>query len=1143
MSRLVYIDNTGLFERPNDFLRIEKQSSVNPAKPRSDLAMIQWVSANISGIASWRLRLAWVVGCALLAPLSAVGQVNRAVEFNRQVRPILADRCFRCHGPDPSQRQAELRLDVRESAIELHDDHPAILPGEPGRSELMNRIKSTDPSLRMPPPETGEPLSAADVQLLSDWISQGADYDPFWSLVPPRLYDPPQVTQPQWLRRPLDRWVMAKLETEGLEPASEASRQMLARRAALDLTGLPLSSEQLIAFLSDQTPDAYERLLDRLLASPRYGERRAQFWLDAARYADTHGYFVDGERTMWRWRDWVIDALNANQPFDQFTIEQLAGDLLPAATSDQRIATGFNRNHTATNETGVIDEEYRISYVMDRLETTATVWLGLTLNCARCHAHKFDPVSQREYYQLLAYFNQVPEKGNIQTEGNSQPMISTPTAEQSTQLTELQLQKKAADAAWDSIESQVQQQLERWRSTAQASLEQFNRKGLLARFSFEEDLPFAPAARTAQERVTADGNSLGEVDRGCLLASQQERPPKYGSSLVGRAVDLDAYSHCVFSDDRAFDFASTTPFTIGAWIYPTSGSAGCIFSKTDDRLFLRGYDLLFEKGKLVAHLNHRAESDAIRVRSVSGIATNRWQHVAIAYDGSGHASGLTMYIDGKPVATTIEYDNLRGSIGNAQPFRVGRRSESLGFTGLIDEVNIFNRVLDAKDLEAWVTGESISSALRTKSEELGAAQQQRLLEHFLKSTSEQWWKTYAEKSVASAKLLAFEKQLPTTMVMLDQPEARKTFVLVRGQYDQPSEEVKAGIPSALTSAVSQYSPDSDPLPSNRYQLARWLVSSENPLTARVTVNRIWQQLFGVGIVKTVEDFGAQGEWPSHPQLLDELAIELLDSSWDIKFLMREILTSATYRQSSSTAAQAYQRDPENRLLARGPRFRLEAEVVRDSALAVAGLLNNRIGGESVKPYQPPGLWEAVSYNGDHSYVQDRGEGLYRRSLYTFWKRQSPPPASLVWDAPTRETCQVARSRTNTPLQALVLMNDTTYVEASRVWAKNLVREAASIDSQWYASEESPVLLAAIEQAFIQLLCRRPTRVESETLLKLYRQQWHSFQAMPEEAVRLLNVGESREAVDTANTKQSSATAALANVLHVIVNLDETVTKE
>ncbi len=904
---------------------------------------------------------------------SAAGQSPSKIEFNRQVRTLLADRCFRCHGPDQSQLQAELRLDSRESATAVREGRAAIRPGNPDASELVRRLVEADPQLRMPPPESGEPLASSEIELLREWIRQGAEYEPFWSFVPPRIHVPPQTTQIDWTRLPLDRWILARLETAGWQPSPQATREMLARRLALDLTGLPLSIEELDSFVTNPAPDAYERLVDRLLASARYGERMAQFWLDAARYADTHGYFVDGERTMWRWRDWVIDAFNANQPFDEFTIEQLAGDLLPKATLQQQIATAFNRNHTATNETGVIDEEYRISYVMDRLETTGTIWLGLTLNCARCHSHKFDPISQHDYYRMLSFFNQVPEKGNIQTEGNSQPLISTPTDDQLTRLAQLNSHNKQAVQAWQAIEPRVHTQFEKWKTTADSTIQSFKRTGLLARFSFEEDLPgsvskAAPLPSSSQKDVRQPA-----AHEGVLLASTEDRALTYGTSLNGRAVQLDGYAHAVYSNEQAFSFESSMPFTVGAWVFPTASSAGCIISKTDDHQFLRGFDLLYEKGKLVAHLNHRAESDAIRVRSSAPVATNRWQHVAIGYDGSGRASGLSMFIDGKSVATIIEYDNLRGSIQNSQPFRVGRRSDSLGFVGLIDEVNIFARKLEPKELTAWVDGESLASALRTQADQLGAAQSQRLLEHFLKSSEPEYWKVYEEKVSAISQLQAFEKRLPTTMVMQDQSERRKTYVLVRGQYDQPSDEVTAGIPQVLSTHTVLESNEADLSLDNRLDFARWLVGPQNTLTARVTVNRLWRQIFGVGIVKTTDDLGTQGEWPSHLELLDELAIDFQRSDWDTKYLLRRIANSATYRQSSRVAPEIYERDVENRLLGRGPRFRLEGEAVRDQALFVAGLLSNRLGGASVKPYQPPGLWEAVSYNGDHTNDQDYGE--------------------------------------------------------------------------------------------------------------------------------------------------------------------------
>ncbi|MCY2966509.1 MAG: DUF1549 domain-containing protein, partial [Planctomycetota bacterium] len=613
------------------------------------------------------MRAGWVALAILaLIPLFATIQSTMGADtpgsgqFNRSIRPLLADRCFRCHGPDAGQRKADLRLDERESVVRERDGVFTIRPGVPDESELLARLTSTDPALRMPPPGSGEPLSVEQISQLRDWIADGAVYDRFWSLIPPRRHPAPALRDVAWSSQPLDRWILNRLEAEGLAPSQPATRETLIRRVTLDLTGLAPTERELDDFLADDAPDAYDRVVDRLLASPRFGERQAQFWLDAARYADTNGYFTDNERTMWRWRDGVIDSFNQNQPFDQFTIEQLAGDLLPDATEAQRIASGFNRNHMSNNETGLIDEEFRISYVMDRLETTGTVWLGLTLNCARCHSHKFDPVTQREYYQLLAYFNQVDEVGTVQGEGNSPPLISAPTADQVERLNRLKRIRDEAQAAWRALEPQVQTDLAEWSRDATTTLPVPTTSGLLARFSFETDLPSLSTIKDASEQDAQP----------TLAAASPDEKIGYASGVQGRAAQFDASAHCVATRVESFDFERTDSFTIGAWIHPTTGNAGCVLSKIDDDQFLRGFDLFYEKGKLVAHLNHRAESDAIRVKSTRPIVSD-WQHVVVTYDGSSRAAGVRIYINGELDPGVIEFDNLQGSIRNAQPFRIG----------------------------------------------------------------------------------------------------------------------------------------------------------------------------------------------------------------------------------------------------------------------------------------------------------------------------------------------------------------------------------------------------------------------------------------------------------------------------------------
>jgi len=770
------------------------------------------------------LWLTFILVCGV-RPLRA--EEPGRLRFNRDVRPILAEKCFHCHGPDAHARQADLRLDRADNALAPRQGFRVITPGKPDESDLYNRITATADSVHMPPPDQERQLTPAEIDVLKRWIEQGAEYEAHWSLIPPERPPVPQVDGSSLPRNVIDNFVLARLQEQGLTLSPKADKPTLIRRVTLDLTGLPATVEEVDAFLADQSPDAYERVVDRLLASPRYGERMALDWLDAARYADSGGYQGDILRTMWPWRDWVITAFNAGMPFDQFTVEQLAGDLLPEPTQEQRIATGFNRNHRINDEDGIILEEFRVEYVADRLETTATVWLGLTIGCARCHDHKYDPVSQREYYQLYAFFNSVDEQGR--GNGNAPPVLALPTAEQ--------------QAQFDRIDSELE--------------------------------PLRAAASENAERIKK---------------LEEER------------------------------------------------------------------------------------------KSVS--------------------------------------------------------------TGVV-----------------------------------------------------------------------------TTMVMQDLPQPRETFVLTRGAYDKPGEPVQVGVPGAFPPLPPGASP-------NRLALAEWLMDPGHPLTARVAVNRYWQLHFGRGLVSTPEDFGTQGELPTHPELLDWLATEFVRTGWDVKALQRLIVTSATYRQSSGGTAELYRVDPENRLLGRGPRFRLPAETLRDQALSVAGLLVERLGGKSVKPYQPPRLWEEMA-SASKDYVQDHGADLYRRGLYTFVRRTVPHPAMTVLDAPNREICTVRRPRTNTPTQALNLMNDPTYVEAARALASRVLKQPLPDDA------------ARLTEAFRLLLARAPQEQELALLQQTLAAYRLRYRADPEAARELIHVGESH----SSETLDADELAALTGVAQLLLNLDEALCPE
>jgi hypothetical protein len=1039
------------------------------------------------------LLLEGLLGCGDSDVLADDSEVP-VVQYNRDVRPILADKCFHCHGPDAAARQADLRLDQRPDATADRDGHRAIVPGEAANSELIRRVLSKDDDERMPPPDSGASLTAEEINILRRWIQSGAEYQRHWSFIPPERLPLPEVENVVWAKNAIDRFVIAKLERDGLKPSREATATSLIRRISLDLTGLPPTIAEVESFERASKHDAaVVSLIDRLLKSPRYGEHMAVSWLDAARYADTNGYFTDNDRTMWLWRDWVINAFNRNMPFDQFTIEQLAGDLLPGSTIDQKIATGFNRNHMVNNETGIIEEEFRIEYVVDRADTTATVWMGLTVGCARCHDHKYDPVSQKDFYRFFAFFNNVPERGLSGGGGNSAPILKVPAGDLQLRINEARRSLAEAERESAVAQKELEAAQVEWEATAIEKLPQPVEKGLVTHLSLEGD---ADTSSTTGSAAFANG-------------------------LLGNAAKLNG-DGCVSVSDVA-DCDLDDAFSVGAWV--RAENAGCVFSKMDDAREMRGFDVTLRKGKAIVNLVHGWSRNAIRVATKSSIPTRQWQHLTMTYDGLGKAEGVTVFVDGVPQPVEIIHDSLTGTIRNSEPLRIGRRQASASLKGLVDDVRIYDRRLNDDEVSQLVSSQLIRGVLSKAPEKRSEALKRKLRAWFISHVADEPLveaTTKLERLRAEARVI--EKSVPMTMVMQESKKPRPAFVLVRGEYDQPGEEVAASFLSL--SSVDESSNGGDGAALNRLDLARWLVDPGHPLTARVTVNRLWQQLFGVGLVKTVDDFGTQGDWPSHPELLDWLAVELVESGWDIQHIHRLIVSSATYRQTSNASPDSYASDPENRLLARGPRFRMRAEMLRDNALAISGLLVDKVGGPSVKPYQPAGLWKAVTYDGASEYVPDKGESLYRRSLYSFWKRQSPPPNMLVFDAPTRETCTAQRSQTNTPLQALALLNDPTFVEASRNLAERMMVLPDADDS------------GRVAFAFRAAAARRPVKDEVRILLGVFVAQRVAYTKKPDDARKLLAVGESKRDESLAEADL----AAWTTVASIILTLDETITK-
>lgn len=1050
------------------------------------------------------------------------------LQFNRDVRPILSEACFACHGPDAAQREADLRLDLAESAQSIQRDRPAIVAGKPEESELVRRIDAEDPDERMPPPHSKKELTALQKTTLRRWIEQGAEYEPHWSLNAPVWPEAPSSRQPSVRevesgireanansddralvdqspikQNPIDAFVSSRLQAEGLTMSPPADRSILVRRLSFDLTGLPPSLDELDAALADSSADWYETLVERLLDSPHYGERMAMDWLDAARYADTHGFHLDSARDMWRWRDWVIDAFNGNMPFDRFTIEQLAGDLLPNATIDQIIATGFNRNHPINYEGGAIPEEYHVAYVVDRVSTTGAVWMGLTLGCAQCHDHKFDPITQREFYQLYAYFNNLAENGIDGTAGNAVPYIKAPRKEQQQALEELARRRSAIRRRMDERRKAVlaespnwEQQLRRQHYPSPDPL------GQLAHYGFNEQSGHQVADATGQQQPARLIDNVVAVE-----------------GKVGGALKFDGsgYVDCgpILPLDR------DDKFSLGAWVLTDSKSPGAILARTESESHLRGYDLIVDQGRVFFQLVSQGDS-WLRVSTKQAFTLGQWHHVIATYDGSSRAQGIKIYINGVSQELDVYWDLLGGSIRTSKPFQIGARAGGLKFEGLLDEVHIYRRQLGSVEVAILAGKDEVRSILDMPAIERTASQIKTIQDRFLLATDGSYQSLARDLDELDWQVAEIEKLAPTTMVMREMPNPRETYLLERGQYDQPGDKVSAGVPKALP-------PLPPGAPNNRLGLAQWLVHPSHPLTARVAVNRIWQSFFGTGLVKTAEDFGSQGEPPSHPELLDWLAKEFIRSGWNVKSLQRLIVTSATYRQSSKVPAKLLAADPENRLLARGSRFRLPAEMIRDNALCISDLLVPEIGGPSVMPYESPGLWDELAYGGGFSaqrYQQGSGEDLYRRSIYTFWKRTVPPAALNTLDAPDREACVVRRSRTNTPLQALVLLNDPTYVEASRRLAE-LMMASSSDDSQ------------RIAFAFRKATARIPTEVEIEILHKLYNQRLAAFQQDGAAALAVLHVGQAER-----NEELNSAElAAWTTVASAILNLDETITRQ
>jgi hypothetical protein len=1043
---------------------------------------------------------------ALLAALTLLAASARGADaprFNRDVRPILAENCFACHGPDRNARKAGLRLDVREDALKAD----VFVPGKPDQSALIERIFSDEPSQLMPPPKSHKKLTAAQKDMLKRWVAAGAEYQPHWSFIAPVRSPLPAVKDARWVRNPIDRFILAGLEKRGLKPAPEADQRTLARRLSLDLTGLPPAPAAVEAFVNDRRPDAYERYVDKLLESPHWGEHRGRYWLDAARYADTHGIHFDNFREMWSYRDWVISALNDNKPFDKFTVEQLAGDLLPNRTMDQQIASGFNRCNITSNEGGLIPEEYLVLYARDRTETTAQVWLGLTAGCCVCHDHKFDPLTQKEFYSLAAFFNNTTQgamDGNIK---DTPPTVLVPRVEDRPR--------------WEALSKQLDQTRKQADGRKQA-----------ARADFDKWLGSAKAAAFAGQ-LPSDGlrfhAPLSEGEGQAIQVKVNGRPrtgaPAAGAAwgaghVAARAFKIQPGAALEFGD--AGDFEKDKPFSYGAWVKVTKKTLnGALCARMDDQHAFRGWDLWVQNGRVGAHIINQWPQDALKVVSKRPLKAGQWSHVFVTYDGSGKAAGVKVYVNGVAQPTDVEADRLKSTIRTKVPMKLAQRHSTSRMDGvLMQDLRLYGRLLSGMEVEKLARGTRAAWLIGKAAGKRTAAEKNELFD---------WWLPSLDPAFADlAKRLDGLRQEETAIrargtvahVMQERPQEAMAYVLFRGDYDKRRDPVKPATPKALPPLPAG-------LPHNRLGLARWLVRPEHPLTARVTVNRFWQEVFGTGIVRTSGDFGLTGEAPSNQELLDWLAVDFRESGWDVKRFFKQLVTSAAYRQSAAATPEKLAKDPDNRLLSRGPRFRMDAEMVRDYALAASGLLVRKLGGPSVKPYQPEGVWEAVAMIGSNTrdYRRDSGEGLYRRSLYTFWKRAAPPASMDVLNAPNRETCTVRRERTNTPLQALVTLNDPQFVEAARVLAQRVLKEG---DKD-----------AGRLDALAKRLLARPLRPEEAKVVGgVLAELLAHYKEHPADAKKLLTVGESK-ADASLDVSTLAAWTMLANQM---MNLDEVLNK-
>tara|TARA_B100000575_G_scaffold50638_1_gene37383 strand:- start:2470 stop:5685 length:3216 start_codon:yes stop_codon:yes gene_type:complete len=1064
-------------------------------------------------------------GCSLTVPKEVevkYEEIPEKVDFNYDVKPILSDRCYSCHGPDEKSRRAGLRLDQEKTAfMKLSSGRTAIDPGSISGSEMAHRILSDDPDEVMPTPESNLSLTNTEKAILLKWIEQGAEWKEHWSFLPIQGVSSSSSDQ---YKNPIDYFISKKLKTNGLEFSPISSKEKLIRRLYFDLTGLPPSIDEVESFVNTNDKNAYLKVVNRLLDSDEHAERLTMDWLDVSRYADSHGLHADGIRTMWPWRDWVIKAFKDNIPYDEFVSVQLSGDMRENATKEEKLATAFNRNNPMTAEGGVIDEEWRLNYVFDRTETLGTAVMGLTLMCAKCHDHKFDPISQKDYYQLSAFFNQTREIGMTGDDGDFGPLLFLPDQKTEKKLNKLELAIDVKEKELNSKNSELNNFYNYAYKLSNFESSVVPNKNVIEKVSFDK---ISKQKVISDDKTVIVQGSFGRetdyiIDNSRDITSYTNQKLKKG--LKGNALEFDG-SNQVFVE-KVPNFEWTDPFSGAFWFKTTKRKKGftqSLLTTTGGKnSWWRGWDLILDdKNYLNLRLISSLPGDAIHVKSVDSLKVNNWHHIAFSYDGSGNSSGINLFLNGEKINKKVVFDNLKKSILpvsssgiylQEQALKIGASGDfSSGdngwVEGLMDELFIFNKSISSYELKNLYNTYDIDEKLLDDAEKVEHLVYNDIstkkIKNQIKNLKKQWLKNISD--------------VKTVMVMEEMKDKRKTFLYDRGSYQSPSYEVEADVPSKLPKMSAE-------MPKNRLGLSKWIFDKKNPLTSRVAVNRYWQMIFGRGIVNTPGDFGVQGQLPSHPNLLEYLSNYFMEKDWDIRDLLRLMVTSHSYMQSSKPSQKQVEIDPDNILLSRSNSYRLPAEMIRDNALAASGLLVKHVGGKSVKPYQPRGLWKEKSNFSIKllNYKESTGDSLYRRSMYTFIRRTNPPPSMSTFDAPTREVCTVKREITNTPLQALVLLNDPQFVEASRILAERIQKEKpSSIDE-------------SIKHGFRLCTSRKPRDKEIQLLKNLYDEQLKKFKQNPKLAYNIFKNGKKPRD----KTLNLYKTAALSMVANVMLNHDE-----